>query len=58
MRVVTRIESRYCDFDGCDFDGDVDVTIDPETNSTFWECPRAHQHESTTWDDYTEDEDA
>jgi hypothetical protein len=57
VRVTSRIINGECD--ECDFAGEVDQWIDPETHTSVWECPQGHQHEDTTWDEGDDrDEDA
>ena len=33
------VDVRFCGFDDCDFDGEVEVDRDMESTTDFWSCP-------------------
>lgn len=37
QNVASRTQDKACG--GCDFEGPVDVIVDPELHEAFWECP-------------------
>lgn len=47
---------RVCDWDhepeGCEFDGEIDLLVDPEANAVYWTCPRGHEHEEVLYRDW------
>jgi hypothetical protein len=37
----------FCEW--CDFEGEVNVIYDYDTNATYWECPNEHPHTGVIW---------